>query len=1247
MICFISVMFGITNKVSAAPDINVKDGKIIIKITSHAATTSIRYKTVGFYITTKEQKNMVKYKTYEGPDAPISPGKEIYLSEDYADVEYGKVINGETTTTFTFDESYVKQVMKEIVDIDKLETATTIYFNAIFRTYQVVNGNEVYYPGTERTWLEIMSAQSWGADSLSNFKEYYNIANEYIPGLQANTLYYDYNGTSEKQCLLDPLFIGETLRWYREAEKTFSKGENTYKISGYKILNALTKKKVVEKYIDADGITADQILNAYIKVQYGGMDVHLIYELDESTIEYANTLYYEYNGTKKLVGDLDKKIAGSKVTWSIKMNANPPGSIFGSGTYQLQGYYIKAKDSSVKLQGVTSLYRSVDNATESQIKTASAIVVKGGINVYIVYGNVPTPSPSPIPSLTVTPTPAPTPIVTPLVIPEGGREQQDMGTPVSTGIIRADNRGQERFVVESGIPTTESLYTQVNTTPYLIGYEFEKVVVIKEYNVKATKNYHLSWKDATGTKTVTKTETITQAVTIRRACAYWTIKSLDYYTIDHAEIYNKALPDGKSIMYPDANYYGAPDLSTNKNSSDSYHMIDPVENNGTVMLESVSLSSSGASKPVINAGNLFFEADDKVGEIMVRSDYVAFQGVVVMNSSLVEKEAPDLQNLNVLKQPKNMTDDSALYKSNQIIEPTLANDTYSSTGNMIYKKHSDAISGKVGELNNMIVNINNVKVHTPVICDPIISCNNKKWVQLITPNKNSVPLVIDPESELSDFTVEISNTGLHSYRTGYMTRNMAWSLRSPNVVSYLAKFKTIYRNEVRFPFDVFRKSTDGEDQYIPKETWIAIAFTTPTFYLPMWVEEGDYTVNFRTIAVNATTDEKINIRTEKYANTIPSNYVATNTVKVQVSGRIYGLTITDVSDKRDWEEVFHYKGMTALKIDGNYANGVIRSKYDLNCAYDYKVGTRNQYGNETGRLARFTLPLVNGSHPRWSNIGILKKGYSVNFRLTTTGSRYGSGDSILIRPKFYYVDAKGNNRKEVDIYYSQYFNEKSNHLVKIGGAKDKTNINTYKTEEIVPDAAWKTMADIFNVSHGTYRNKKLDLFTYSKIRIFMPLMTYSNLNYLQTTKNSSEYPDIKDQGIKPADIMKRMQTWYGEYWLPADIHTVAKGYDVMKYASTKGIKYDEPFWLTGGYIIVNFEIVTLDSTGKEQLSYTNTDNALNGYCSMWNMENGAGNKKSYNGKAKGSIEFKFEPGDFMVYYSDLSVRDDYDTYLIN
>jgi len=1230
-------------------DISMDKGVITIKATSKAATTDIRYRTLGFTVSTKNQIDTVTAKDYTGPAAPQTPNGAFYLNS--AQKIPGKPVNGLTTTTFIFTKEMVQDALVGVLDLDNLSNDTTLYFNAIFQTYKIENGKEVILTKEIINWASIMNDQWWGEDTYEGFAKYYNIDLGFSPGLQENTLYFDYDNQKKEQEPLDSKNINDTVSWNNKVSKTITIDSKLYNLIGYYVepkLSGVTISGTTKKYLsDGATVTEEKIIAGTAKVPYGGLNVHMVYEkeLDPPTL-YKSTLYYKYNNITYKVTDLEEKLPGKIVSWASVATQNTPTSIIGAGNYQLQGYYIEPIKANTKLQGVTSLYKAVDNIEDKDIINGKAIVVKGGLKVYLDYDNaIITPTPTPTPG--VTPTPIPT--IPTLVIPEGGSESQPVSSVLSTGMVKADIRGQERFVVETGIPTTESLYTEVDTTNYLIGYGFEKEVVVKEYPVKVSKTYNLTWTDAKDkTKVVTDKKTITQTVTIKRACAYWVINNFKYYVIDHATIYNDALPGKESTMYPNSSYYNIPSAITYHSESESYHITDPEGVKG-IVLPSENLTSTNGSMPVIPTKDFTYDTNALIGEIKVRNDTLTFDGKTVMNNNLYNKETPALTNLSVLNATTQKAGINVLYKANQIIEPTLANETYNSTGIMVYKSHASSVSAS-NTRSNAIINLNCVVVHTPVICDPKISANNKSYVQLIDPEDDYVPLVLDPNSSLSDFTVSISNTGKHSARVGYgfYDRDMAWSLRSPNVVSYLAQKNDFYRNEVRFPFDVYKKSTSGEDEFIPKNIWIRIAFNTPKFYLPMWVEEGKYTVDFRSISVNATTYDKQELYTEVYANTKPYNYVATNTVKVQVSGRIYGLTIMDVSNERDWDEIFHYKGTEALKIDGNYESGVTKKTYNKLFSYDYTVGVKNQYGINTGRLSKFTFPLINGSNPKWTNIGLQKTGYSVSFKLTTIGSRYGSGDSVLIRPKFYYVDAQGKNRQEVDIYYSQYFNNKSHDLVKMGGTTDKANINSFHTDELqIPKEQLKTMADIFDIPINEYNNQYLPLFTYKRMQIYYAFRTFTNSEYLHKVVISDEYSEIKAAKIKQQDIMQRMQTWYGEYWFPADVHVVAKGYDVLDYSVKKGISYDESFWLTGGYIIINFDIVTLDSNGKELLSYTNTENALNGYCSMWDTEDPVDYKVSDDGTIQKPVTFYFKPGDFMVYYSDHNLREDYTTYIID
>ena len=90
--------------------------------------------------------------------------------------------------------------------------------------------------------------------------------------------------------------------------------------------------------------------------------------------------------------------------------------------------------------------------------------------------------------------------------------------------------------------------------------------------------------------------------------------------------------------------------------------------------------------------------------------------------------------------------------------------------------------------------------------------------------------------------------------------------------------------------------------FVPKNTWTSVGEDTQ-FYLPTWVTEGKYTIDFRSIAINAKANSVTN-KTETLANLELNNYVATDTVDVEVSGRIYGLYLYDITDYPMWENVF-------------------------------------------------------------------------------------------------------------------------------------------------------------------------------------------------------------------------------------------------------------------------------------------------------------------------------------------------------
>lgn len=943
-----------------------------------------------------------------------------------------------------------------------------------------------------------------------------------------------------------------------------------------------------------------------------------------------NTLYYitESGTTLKPEKSLGTIEIGQNVSWSgpAEITTTTGGK---EKLYDLVGYSITTKrDTNTIVKS-----KSVEPGDDlTGIQSGSTKVLMSGMDIYLKYrlkdSNQQAPNPDP-----TDPIPIPDVDPRPIEVPEAETVSESMNMPFSSGAIRADNRSSERFTVTLGIPTTESLYTQVNTTKYLLGYNLTKRVGIETYPVRVTKDYILNWKgeDETGEIDMTETVTVEQVINIQRAYGYWEIINFDLYKISNATINNYALPGGTTTMTPSG--YAAPSASTSHSSSKDVHIIPPSEVNAGVVLPAVTITGR-TDKPTIPQEDFTNQADWMIPEVKVKNDSLVVNGTTILDSSLADLEAPRVNDtaLSDIRQTgTGMCDDNTLYKPNQIIAATKKNGTYHTNGEVQYVRVSSVSSIYISSLKSNIVSLNSVVIHTPVYCEAIVGANNNQYVQLINPS-SAIQLVLDSNSTLNDFTLKINNTGHHSSKAGYYTRDFSRSLRDPNV-SYIASKNGLLRNEVRFPFDVYIKESSG-DTFIKKNTWIIIDRSTATFYLPMWVQEGIYTVSCRTVAVNAD-NNTLDQTSEPTKNTNKNNYVATDTFKVEVSGRIYGLTLYDVTDYPMWQEVFRINNSLDLKINdrSKYPDGTNKTTYSKGYSYDYKVGTNDQYGNDTGRNSKYTFPLINSSHPLYKNIGILKTGYAVRFKLDTIGTLYSSNSAVFIKPSFYYVDANGENRQAVDLYYEESIEGKNRKLVKMGSALDQINLKYMEAglpEVGMPQSEMKNTASILNMNYQKFISRRDAIFSYKDIRISSVFRTFVNTSYTKSVVQSEHYSNITAAGITQAMIMQQMQRWYGAYYLPGIVNAAPAGYDVYGYSAKYGIDFKESFWKKNGYIIVNFDIVTVDSNGEERLSY------YKGSDNMWQRE-GAPLSKTDNK----DTTFQFEYGDFIMYYTDKSVQDDY------
>ncbi|PYE41869.1 hypothetical protein HUB98_19250 [Paenibacillus barcinonensis] len=322
-----------------------------------------------------------------------------------------------------------------------------------------------------------------------------------------------------------------------------------------------------------------------------------------------------------------------------------------------------------------------------------------------------------------------------------------------------------------------------------------------------------------------------------------------------------------------------------------------------------------------------------------------------------------------------------------------------STGQIRYTLADGSVEAEEEELAYDIAGINTVTVHTPVVNYSLVS-DDQPHNQKTVPNMNRSALILE-----RPFTVRMPTSGQHldvgSY-PGYGNRDYAKYFRI---------------KQVRFPFDVY---SEDRTQFYPRNTWIDVPVYVldTTFYLPVWVDEGGYQVQFRNIAENAPDDFESMSRSNAQpdANTDLTYHLASDEVSVEFIGRLYDFEITDIADY-NWELVFRrYKGSIAPTW------------------ISYWTGTQDIDGDKRGNYSQFTVPIRPGSHPLqgYKNVAV-KTGYHFKFDFKTKGNMFGPRDGIRLTPTFDFVSKDGKTRVPVDLYYST--NQRN--FIRIGSAEDQ------------------------------------------------------------------------------------------------------------------------------------------------------------------------------------------------------------------
>lgn len=760
--------------------------------------------------------------------------------------------------------------------------------------------------------------------------------------------------------------------------------------------------------------------------------------------------------------------------------------------------------------------------------------------------------------------------------------------PMVTAVIKADQRGSERFDVSLGIPTSESLYGNVSSHNYLFENKFVKKTGKCTFKVNVEKNYTLKWdpgKTVTGSDgkpkqepdPQTETETRVYSVTVERPYSFWTIDTLHIFKINEAYLSNYALLNGGIKITPSG--YTQPSYSASTRGT--YY---PPNNPGTVTADPET-KTGGKTKPSITDTESSVKpyAERAIDKVDVENDYLLFNGSTIMDNRRVKEDGPSPGRI---PEPT-LIGQNVLYSPGHVISSTKVNKANTaSSGNIKFGLMSGNING--GSDKQFPINgINTVTVHTPVVNYSSIT-DDREHNQKTTPNYNHAALILD-----RPFTVRMPTNGQHVNYHGYGDRDYA---------------KYFRMKQVWFPFDVY---TADRSRFIPKRTWtdIPVNQLDTTFFLPVWVDEGDYMVLYRNIAEN-TPDSFTHQPT---ANTNWENHVATHEIAVEVIGRVYDFHVTDIMDF-NWEPVFR-KQKGSSEPTGN----------------SYWVGSKGIDGEARGNALPYELPVRKGSHPdsSYKNVAV-KTGYAFKFDLKTKGNMFGSGDGIHLKPTFYFTDSKGQKRQEVDVYY--HTDERK--FIRIGSAADKVRRSMEFNarlrnvpEQRIIDAAgafYELFASSMSISHQAYieewaraAKKPTTVGSYSDLFLPYQVRTFMGPTSLPT-------------GVSVARAFASIQQWYGEYNLPAKLYIVPKGFDLSKQFSFND---KAPFFLRDGFLIVNYDIETVrdGQKGKPHLQYIKAP-----LTNQWKRE---GSHSQFTDPY--GITFQLRDGDVMFYRADQSSVDDF------
>lgn len=735
------------------------------------------------------------------------------------------------------------------------------------------------------------------------------------------------------------------------------------------------------------------------------------------------------------------------------------------------------------------------------------------------------------------------------------------------------------------IPGTEYLSFRAKVGSWMLNYHFHKNTGTEYVTYIVTVPYTIQYETA-DEKLVIQEKTGEYTFTVPKTWSYWEVLESGMYYPDSITITSDILKEQTITIPVDkeiSDAVVAPEYTVKKYGSSKNHIKWPeYDSNGNAVVRITAEEQYIISYEVNTPPNVTNHltvvcknaawADDTEAE--VRNDRYEFGGVVLLSDEWTSKDADELDKtkLPASAEAIALTSYTQSYKSNIEMDESKPNYIYDVSAEITYIGDSANVGTAADETTKRVIleNINDLNVHTPIACDAVVVDGIEDGV-----------IVLD--DVLNFFTLRVDNTGTHRLVLGYGAKDFQFAISGKSNVATTVdeKGNTVYLNQAQFPFDVYvdmgnnslmsdgSYSTSG-DYYIKAGTWLTVSDQDKKFYIPASQTEGEYEINFRTIAVNCPVVEYNTYPYElirKSVNIDPEGYVTTDTISVKL--------------------------VLALK--------------------DFSIINTND-------------PTAKTSLSSGNQALILKRGYKFAYKLTTFGSFINNDCETRIVPTYYWISKDGRERIEADIYYTEIVNGNRQVLIQAGSETDSVNTHKVKNNSeflAISKSLLTKTKELTGLS--SFVGTSIDMYTFGKITLneYVKMLVGVDATTLPTRYCQTCHVVYCNEGISTCghglkntplhDVTEKLtQEWYGEFAIPMDAYVVPKdtmsgycsacnitryvtggsstgscghtltdmkAFDLYEYAKINTFSGEEAFFKKDGYLAVSFEIQVKSDNG--------------------------------------------------------------------